>query len=650
MNDPTPHPSHALLLHTLEQAVAWLDLDGRVCIANPALATLLGDRAGTLAGRAWRGLVAADSLARWDAAFERACRGEAGSCACSVQGLDGRSLAVEVSLRPVTGSSGGIEGVALSVSQPLRRRGDDDMLRWIARATAPLTGGDFFATLMHHLAEAFGLRRGFIGECMDMPITRVRTLAYWFDAAMRPNIEFAVAGTPCEKALRDGRLVCIPEGLGNNFPGARRLDLDGYIGAPIHDTAGQRVIGHVVFETQGRIDPGILDNPLFQIFVSRASAELRRKRAEDVLRASEEKYRLLVEHQTDVVVKYDSAQRLQFVSPSFCRLFGVDEAVLIGQSFRPDVADEDHGRFQAAWEALPAPPHEARFEELVFTAQGWRCIGWSQTAMFDADGRMDAVLAVGRDVTERLRAQEQGRQHLQQLAHVGRVSAMGEMASAIAHEINQPLTAVRTYAQASRRLLARGAQPAELSDTLERVAAQAERAAEIIRRLRSFMAKEEVRAAPVAPNFIVSEVADLCRSEASQCSVQLQLDLAEGLPRVQVDCIQVEQIVLNLVRNGIEAMQQLPPPAARVLTVSTRRVHSDVVMSVRDTGPGIPPECVERVFDAFFTTKPGGMGVGLAISRSIAQAHGGRLWLDDQPAGGAMFCLALPLEVEKEEP
>ena len=166
MNDRTPHPSHALLLHTLEQAVAWLDLDGRMCIANPALATLLGDRAGTLAGRAWRGLVAADSLARWDAAFDRACRGEAGSCACSVKGLDGRSLAVEASLLHVTGASGGIEGVALSVSHPLRRRGDDDMLRWIARATAPLTGGDFFATLMHHLAEAIGLRRGFIGECM----------------------------------------------------------------------------------------------------------------------------------------------------------------------------------------------------------------------------------------------------------------------------------------------------------------------------------------------------------------------------------------------------------------------------------------------------------------------------------------------------
>jgi two-component system sensor kinase FixL len=522
------------------------------------------------------------------------------------------------------------------------------MLRWIARATAPLTGGDFFETLMRHLAEAFALRRGFIGECTDMPVTRVRTLAYWFDDAMRPNFEFAVAGTPCEKTLRDGHLVCIPEGLSRDFPGAARLKLDGYIGAPIHDTSGERLIGHVVFETEGRLDPGILDNPLFQIFVSRASAELRRKRAEDVLRAREEKYRLLVEHQTDVVVKYDGAQRLQFVSPSFCRLFGLEERALVEQAFRPQVADEDAGRFQLAWDALEVPPHETRYEERVLTLLGWRCIAWSQKAMLDAHGRIDAVVAVGRDVTDRLRAEEQARQHLQQLAHVGRVSAMGEMASAIAHEINQPLTAVRTYAQASQRLLASGAQPGELSGTLERVAAQADRAAEIIRRLRGFMAKEEVRTAPVGPNFIVREVADLCRHEAQQCGVLVQPDLAEGLPRVVVDCIQIEQVVLNLVRNAIEAMQQAPPSSARVLAMSTHRAGDEVVISVQDNGPGVPPELAARVFDAFFSTKHGGMGVGLAISRSIAEAHGGRLRLDDQPGGGARFSLTLPLEPEND--
>ena len=525
---------------------------------------------------------------------------------------------------------------------------DDEMLRWVARATAPLTGDDFFHSLTRHFAAAFGLRRAFIAECVDQPITRVRTLAYWYDAEMRPNFEFEIAGTPCERTIRDGRVVCVGDGLGDLYPRARKMRLDGYLGAPIFDTHGRMLIGHLAFETEGPIDLAILASPLFQIFMSRASAELRRKRAEDELRASEEHYRLLVEHQTDVVLKMDGLQRLLFVSPSFCRLFGADEQALLGTSFRPRVAEDDQGRFEAAWQALAEPPHEARFEERVATAQGWRCIAWSQKAVLDDQQRIAAVIAAGRDVTERLRAEEQARQHLQQLAHVGRISAMGEMASAIAHEINQPLTAVRTYAQASRRLLAGGEDPRALAETLERVAHQAERAAQIIQRLRGFLSQQEVQAMPVDPAFLVREVMDLCRAEASQCGVQMQLEAAGGrLPQVHVDPIQIEQIVLNLVRNGIEAIQQAES-VERVLTVLTRHSGDEVLISVHDSGPGVAPESVPRIFDAFFTTKPGGMGVGLALSRSIAEAHGGRLWLDEANAGGALFHLALPAVAEEE--
>ena len=521
-------------------------------------------------------------------------------------------------------------------------RDEDALLRWIASATAPLTGGDFFHTLMRNLAQAFDLRCAFIAECVDRPVTRVRTLAYWFDGEMHSNFEFDIAGTPCELVVREGSVVCIGQGLGERYPQARERRLEGYLGAPIFDTAGRQLIGHVAFETEGLLDRAILDSPLFQIFVSRAAAELRRKRAEDVLRASEENYRLLLEHQTDVIVKYDPDQRLLFVSASFCRLFGVEEAGLLGRSFRPEAAPEDRHAFQAAWDALALAPHEARFEERVRTAQGWRCIAWSQKAMLDAQGRLAAVVADGRDVTERRRAEEQGREHLQQLAHVGRISAMGQMASAIAHEINQPLTAVRTYAQACQRLLAAGESPVTLAETLERVAVQAERAAQIIHRLRGFMAREDVRAVPVDANVLAAEVVDLCRAEASQCGVQVQLRLRPGLPSMRVDKIQIEQVVLNLARNGIESMHRARCKE-RVLAVETQARNGEVWITVRDSGPGVPAEAAPRIFDAFFTTKPGGMGVGLAISRSIAEAHGGRLWLDESPGKrGARFHLALP--------
>lgn len=534
-----------------------------------------------------------------------------------------------------------VEGSAPPLPEGPPTHDADETLRWIARATAPLTGDDFFRTLMRNLALAFGFRRAFVAECIDAPTTRVRTLAVWQDGDFRPNFELRLAGTPCERTHRDGQIYCVSDGLGELYAWPRANGFDSYLGAPIHDSSGAQLIGHVAFMTTGPMDRAVLDNPLFQIFVSRAASELRRKRAEDVLRASEENYRLLVEHQTDVIVKFDATRRVLFASPSFCRLFGVDEARLLGEPFRPEVADDDRPRFDAAWHALAAEPHESRYEERVATVQGWRCIAWSQKALLDGDGALQAVVAVGRDVTDRLRAEEQGRQHLQQLAHVGRISAMGEMATAIAHEINQPLTAVRTYAQASRRLLARGAAPAELADALAQIAQQAERAGEIIRRLRGFLVRDEVRTLPVAPNYIVAEVLGLARSEAAQCGVQLLADLDEPLPRVAVDCIQIEQVLLNLVRNGIEAMQQAAS-AQRVLRIRTRRAGVEVLMSVHDSGPGVAPEMVDRLFDAFASSKPGGMGIGLAISRSIAEAHRGRLWLDAGAPGGALFHLALP--------
>ena len=633
----------ARLLDAIEDGVALLDPDGVVRRANRTLCAMLNAQARELAGAPFGRRVADGDQLSWDTAFNAACGGDAVSSTALLSCFDGRTIPAEIALRPLRASDGSIEAIALVVIDSTRRQGSDEMVHWIARATARLTGQDFFHCLVRHFAAAFGLRRAFIAECMNQPITRVRTLAYWYDAQMRPNFEFEIAGTPCERTIRDGRVYCVSSGLGEMFPRAGKMGLDGYLGAPIFDTEGRSLIGHVAFETAGAMDMDILASPLFQIFVSRAAAELQRKRAEDVLRASEEHYRLLVEHQTDVVLKMDGYKRLLFVSPSFCRLFGTGEQALLGTTFRPPVAEEDCGRFEAAWARLASPPYESRFEERVATTQGWRCIAWSQRAVLDAQGGIEAVIAAGRDVTEQARAEEQARQHLQHLAHVGRISAMGEMASAIAHEINQPLTAIRTYAQASRRLLAGGEDPQVLSETLERVANQADRAAAIIQRLRTFLGPQEVQPMPVDPGFLVREVIDLCRAEASQCGVQLKLDAQDDADlRVHVDPIQVEQIVLNLVRNAIEAIQQAES-LERVLTVSVRRRDVEAWVTVEDSGPGVAPEVAAHIFDAFFTTKPGGMGVGLALSRSIAEAHQGRLWLGESGGRGAVFHLALPL-------
>ncbi|WP_284617225.1 ATP-binding protein [Aquabacterium humicola] len=631
-------PGAAALIDALDHAAALIDAEGRVMLANEGLRSLL-KRA--LAGSSWRERITGEGLPAWDGALADALRGVPAACAVSVCDDDGAAHAVDIRLQRID-DAGAPACLLLSLREPAQQPGEDnETLRWLARATAPLTGDDFFRTLMRNLATAFGFRRAFVAECIDEPTTRVRTLAVWQDGDFRPNFELRLAGTPCERTHRDGQIYCVTEGLGDLYAWPRQNGFDSYLGAPILDTAGLHLIGHVAFMTTGPMDRAVLDSPLFQIFVSRTAAELRRKRAEDVLRASEESYRLLVEHQSEVIVKYDGERRLLFASPSFCRLFGVSEPALVGCSFRPPVAEDDRARFEQAWDALAAPPHESRFEERVSTMQGWRCLAWSQKAMLDERGHITAVVAVGRDVTERLRAEEQGRRHLQQLAHVGRISAMGEMATAIAHELNQPLTALRTYAQASQRRLAAGTDPQALTEALQGIASQAERASEIVRRLRGFLRREEMRTVPVEPNYIVREVLGLARAEAAQCGVQLTTRLADALPQVDVDCIQIEQVLLNLVRNGIEAMQQAGSVERR-LVLTSALCDGEVRLSVRDSGPGVAADARDSIFEPFVSDKPSGMGIGLAISRSIAEAHRGRLWLDAESAPGALFHLALP--------
>jgi two-component system sensor histidine kinase TtrS len=210
------------------------------------------------------------------------------------------------------------------------------------------------------------------------------------------------------------------------------------------------------------------------------------------------------------------------------------------------------------------------------------------------------------------------------------------MASGLAHELAQPLTAILYFAKGCITRLTSGAWgPAEAVRTLEKVAAQAERAGVFIRQLKTFVRKAERQRVRSDLNGIVRE--------ARTHHVDVRLDLAQELPAVVVDPVQIEQVLLNLARNGIEALAPLPAEQ-RVLTIRTVRGPDDTVqVSVSDSGPGVPPESVPLVFDPFFTTKPGGTGLGLSISRSLVEAHNGKLWVEGGPAGGAVFSFVLPV-------
>jgi signal transduction histidine kinase len=232
-----------------------------------------------------------------------------------------------------------------------------------------------------------------------------------------------------------------------------------------------------------------------------------------------------------------------------------------------------------------------------------------------------------------------------ELAHVMRVTTLGEITASIAHEVNQPLAAVVTNANASLRWLSR--QPANLDEVrqaLERIIKEGNRAGEVIGRIRSLVKRSPPQKEWLNINDTILEVIALARSEVERNRISLQTQLSDELPEVLGDRIQLQQVILNLVINAIQAMSGVSQGQRELLVSSCKDESNGVLVSVRDSGKGLEAERIDHLFDAFYTTKPDGMGMGLAISRSIVEAHGGRLWAKQNEPRGAVFQFILPAD------
>ena len=231
------------------------------------------------------------------------------------------------------------------------------------------------------------------------------------------------------------------------------------------------------------------------------------------------------------------------------------------------------------------------------------------------------------------------------MLHVSRLATIGEMAAGVAHELNQPLTAITNYAQACERLLGRpDTDPLEMREALREIAAQAVRAGEILRRLRSLARTQPVARAPTDVNSLITEILGLMQAEARVHRTRLILELGEGLPEVAVDRIQMQHVLLNLVRNAFEA-HSATDPASREVTLRTSGPDAgQIEIAVCDNGPGLTREALERLFDPFFSTKQSGTGLGLPISNTVVRAHGGTLGHRPNRPSGASFLIHLPIE------
>jgi two-component system sensor kinase FixL len=284
--------------------------------------------------------------------------------------------------------------------------------------------------------------------------------------------------------------------------------------------------------------------------------------------------------------------------------------------------------------------HTRRDGSVVVVASRW-------ALQRDEHGNPVAVLETNNDITERKRAEEALQKVQTELAHVTRVMSLGELTASIAHEVNQPLAAIVTNGNACLRWLG-GATPnlTEARLAVERIIKDSYRASEVISRIRTLVKKAPPRNDWVDLNEVIVEVFALAQREARRNRVYMKRQLKSDLPLVRGDRVQLQQVILNLVINGLEAIAKSQNDV-RELVVKSDQHEAGVIVSVSDSGEGLDPANFERVFDAFFTTKPDGMGMGLAISRTIIESHGGRLWATANSPKGAVFQFTLPVSAER---
>jgi PAS domain S-box-containing protein len=371
------------------------------------------------------------------------------------------------------------------------------------------------------------------------------------------------------------------------------------------------------------------------------------------LQEREAKIRRLVDANIIGILIIDLEGQIVEANDAFLRMVGHDREDLVAGRLRwtdltPPEWRRRHRQFASPEIRMTGTLRP--YEKEYFRSDGSRVPVLVGAASFDESGNQGVSFVL--DLTERKRSEAEARDSERryrevqmELAHANRVATMGQLTVSIAHEVKQPISAVVTSAQAARRWLDR--QPPHLEEArqaLARIAKDGHRAGEVIGRIRELITKAPPRKGWVDLNEAIREVIELTRGEAVKTGVSVQTHLAGNLPLIHGDRVQLQQVILNLIVNAIEAMSGVRD-GPRELLISTGKVEPDgVLVAVRDTGPGLAPATFDRLFEAFYTTKPGGLGMGLSICRSIIQAQGGRLWAEANEPRGAVFQFLTPTQ------
>ncbi|MFP5512276.1 MAG: PAS domain S-box protein [Alphaproteobacteria bacterium] len=389
-----------------------------------------------------------------------------------------------------------------------------------------------------------------------------------------------------------------------------------------------------------------------------------RLRAEEALR-EEHAFRKAMEDSLTVGMRArDLEGRITYVNPAFCRMVGLEAEELVGRGPpMPYWLPEEIDRAEAALQdVLAGRAPETGLEMRFRRANGERFDALIYEApLIDANGRQTGWMGSVLDITERKHAEELARQQQERLQQTSRLITMGEMASTLAHELNQPLSAIASYCTGCLNRLRSGRfDTDEVAAALEKLAAQAKRAGQVVRRIHDFVRKRDPNVAPCSLARVLEDCVGLTGADAARLGVRVELDAPADLPPVTGDRILLQQVVLNLMRNGIEAMARTPRDDRRLTVTVRREGRTDgagdgvLLTEIRDRGCGVAPDVAERVFSPFFTTKREGMGMGLNICRSIVEHHRGRLWFEpvaadggpDETSAGTRFLFTLPVHAQ----
>ena len=486
--------------------------------------------------------------------------------------------------------------------------------------------------------DQFGLPIGFISEFHDDKLTILESVSG--NPKFAPGAVFELGRTYCSGTVNSDEPLAFELASATawrNHPSYKAWGQEAFLGTRI--TIGDANFGALCFMSSAphRLPFSSAQREIVKLMSRWIAGEIERERAEAHMR----KLSSAIEQTADSVLITDRRGIVEYLNPSFEKLTGFSREEVIGST--ANFLRIDENTQSELWSAIG---QGSNFRFLLSThTKGGELYHEQMTIspLKDDNGTVTHLIATGQDVTALVEAKERERKSQAELIHVARLSTLGGMVSGLAHELNQPLCAMMTYAQTCLRKMRSGeAKLEDLAHGLNQIIGQAERADAIFSRIRDFSRKRQIRRHQMEIRPIVETSIGFIQTELEHNNVQLDVVFPKKMPVVFVDMIQIQQVILNLIRNSLDALTETDVGKRKISVKVTLDDSNFTKVAISDTGSGCPTQELHRLFEPFFTTKEAGLGVGLSISQGIVEGHGGKLWLASSSPKGSTFCLTLP--------